>query len=119
MADSVNWNLDRRSSPRVDLLVDLHGHVVTLDERVQVRQLSQGGMIVETTAPLSPRVVHDFRIALEDASFTVRGRVAHNRVVLQGQGDGVTYHAGIEFVEPTPEALEGIRRVIELACLPV
>lgn len=113
MADTYTWSLDRRSSPRVDLLVELQGHVVTLDERVQVRQLSYGGMIVETTAPLSARVVHDFRLAIDGTVITVHGKVAHNRVVLQG--DGVTYHAGIEFVDPSPEALQGIHRIIEHA----
>ena len=39
------------AAPRVDLLAELQGHVVTLDERVQVRQVSLGGMTVETTRP--------------------------------------------------------------------
>jgi hypothetical protein len=114
VADIYTWSQDRRSSPRIDLLANLQGHVVTLDERVQVRQLSLGGMVVETTAPLSPRLTHDFRIALDEACLTVRGRVVHNRVVVQG--DGVSYLAGIEFIDPSPEALEGIHTIIEQAC---
>lgn len=102
---------DRRRTPRVDLLADLQGHLVTLDEQVQVKQLSLGGMTVETTAPLSPRVQHDFRISLAESTLTVHGRVVHSRVVIRG--DNVSYVAGVEFVDPTPTAQDGIRRIIE------
>jgi c-di-GMP-binding flagellar brake protein YcgR len=102
---------ERRRTPRVDLLADLQGHVVTLDEQVQVRQLSLGGMTVETTAPLSPRVQHDFRISMAESTLTVHGRVVHSRVAIRG--DTVSYVAGIEFVDATPAARDGIRRIIE------
>jgi hypothetical protein len=102
---------ERRHTPRVDLLADLHGHIVTLDEQVRVRQLSLGGLTVETTAPLSPRLVHDFRISFGNASTTVHGRVIHSRVVIDG--DTVSYVAGIQFVDPGADALDLIRLVID------
>jgi c-di-GMP-binding flagellar brake protein YcgR len=116
VAETPGPPFDRRRTPRVDLLAELQGHAVTLDEQVQVTQLSLGGMTVETTAPLSPRVQHDFRISLAGATLTVHGRVVHSRVVIRG--DAVSYVAGLEFVEPTPAARDGIRRIIEASQAP-
>jgi hypothetical protein len=111
VTDPINWTPDRRRTPRVDLLADLQGHIVTLDEQVQVTQLGLGGMTIETTAPLSPRLVHDFRISSLDATITVHGCVVHSRVVIRG--DAVSYLSGIEFTEPSPETLQAVRRIIE------
>jgi hypothetical protein len=113
VSESFPGTLERRRSPRVDLLADLHGHVVTLDERVQVRQLNELGMTIETTAPLSPRSPHEFRISLDDLMLRVRGRVVHNRVLIRG--DVVTYVAGVEFVDLTPEGRAVIVQIVERA----
>jgi c-di-GMP-binding flagellar brake protein YcgR len=102
---------DRRKDVRVDLLADLEGHLVTLDERIQVRQISLGGMTAETTAPLSPRLEHEFRLTIGDHAVTVRARVVHSRVAVQG--DAVSFLAGVQFVEPTTEALGVIRELID------
>lgn len=105
------WIPDRRRAPRVDLLADLHGHLVTLDEQVQVKQISLGGMTIETTAPLSPRLVHDFRVTFSDRAVTLRGRVIHGRVAVAG--DAVTYVSGVQFVDPPPEALTAVREFVD------
>jgi hypothetical protein len=102
---------DRRRSPRIDLLADLHGHLVTLDERVLVRQIGTGGMIVETTAPLSPRTEHDFRLTVGSTAFTVKARVVHGRVSVDG--DSVSYVTGLEFVALPPESLAAIGELVE------
>jgi hypothetical protein len=117
VAETHPSSVDRRRSPRIDLLAELHGHVVTLDERVQVTQMSPGGMTVETSAPLSTRLPHDFRISFGPSAITVRGQVVHNRVVVQG--DGLRYVAGIRFAELPPEAARGIQAIIESACATV
>lgn len=111
MAERFDWMPERRRYPRIDLLADVQGHLVTLDEQVQVRQLSLGGMTVETTAPLSPRLVHDFRISFGPDAVTVHGRVVHSRVSVDG--DCVTYVSGIRFEDPTPAALDAIRRHLD------
>jgi hypothetical protein len=109
--EKLDWTTDRRRTPRVDLLAELQGHIVTLDEVVQVTQLSLGGMTVETTAPLSPKLLHDFRISFGSSTVMVHGRVVHSRVVIRG--DTIAYVAGIEFADPAPWVIQGIRRVIE------
>jgi hypothetical protein len=101
---------ERRRSPRVDLLADLQGHLVTLDERVQVKQIGFGGMTLETTAPLSPRIEHDFRLVVGARSITVRARVVHSRLLISA--DSVRHVAGLEFLDPSPEALAVIGDVL-------
>jgi hypothetical protein len=111
MTKTLEWMPDRRRTPRVDLLAEVEGHLVNLDERVKVRQLSLGGMTVETTAPLSTGVDHDFRVSLGDEAVTLRARVVHARVVVDG--DAVAYIAGLQFVDPTPHLLEVIRTFLD------
>lgn len=109
--NQIDWHPDRRSDVRVDLLAELQGHLVTLDEEIQVRQLSLGGMLVETTAPLSPRVDHDFRLTLGDTSVTVKAHVVHSRVAIDR--DAVTYLSGVRFVGAPPDALARLRTVLD------
>jgi c-di-GMP-binding flagellar brake protein YcgR len=101
---------ERRRSPRVALLAELEGHAVTLDEKVQVRELSLGGMTVETTAPLSPRLVHDFRVELGSARIIVHARLVHSRVEVRG--DSVAYIAGVEFTGVSAQDHERIRQFL-------
>jgi c-di-GMP-binding flagellar brake protein YcgR len=109
--ENFEWIPDRRRVARVDLLADLEGHLVTLDERVQVKQISLAGMTVETSAPLSPRVDHEFRLAIGSHSVLVRAHVVHSRVTVRE--DTVSYLAGVEFVEPSPDVLAVVREFIE------
>jgi hypothetical protein len=109
--EHLDWVPERRRVARVDLLADLQGHLVTLDERVQVKQISRAGMTVETSAPLSPRVDHEFRLAIGAPSVHVRAHVVHSRVSVRD--DTVSYLAGVEFVDPAPEALAVVQEFIE------
>lgn len=63
-----------------------------------VRQMSHGGMQVETAFPLQIDSLHDFRLSLGDRSVVVKGRIAHIRISDVDQ-DVITYRTGIEFIE--------------------
>ncbi len=78
-----------------------------------VRQISEGGMQVETTYPLQLDSLHDFRLSLGDRSIVVKGRVAHSRISDVDQ-DAVTYRSGIEFIEPSERLTTVISDFIEL-----
>lgn len=110
---TLDWRPDRRRSARVDLLAELQGHVITLDESIVVRQLSDGGLTIETTAPLSPHVDHDFRLAVDGRSAIVHARLRHSRV--QVTGDAVAYVAGLEFLDPSDEARAIVGAILERA----
>jgi hypothetical protein len=101
---------ERRRSPRVDLLQDFRGHLMTLDEVVTVQQLGPGGMTIAAGVPLSPAHVHDLRLTFDELVVTVRARVVHTRAVVAA--DDVTYVSGVAFVEPSPDAVAAIERFI-------
>lgn len=111
MSDLEPTGADRRRAPRVDLLANLQGLLVTLDEGVQVKQLSAGGMIVETSRPISPRVPHDFRITLGSVTLTVHAQVVHSRVLVRN--DAVTYVAGVQFLDVAPDAVAAIEAILD------
>lgn len=110
---TMDWRPDRRRSTRVDLLAELQGHVITLDDTVVVRQISDGGLTIETTAPLSPHVAHDFRLTVDGRSAIVHARVRHSRV--QVAGDAVAYLSGLEFVDLSEDGRVLVAAILDRA----
>ena len=88
---------NKRDSERVELLGALHGEVMVF-QPTAVRQMSHGGMQVETAFPLQLDSLHEFRLTLGDRSVVVKGRVAHSRISDVDQ-DIITYRTGVEFLE--------------------
>lgn len=77
-----------------------------------VRQMSHGGMQVETAFPLQLDSLHDFRLTLGDRSVVVKGRVAHSRISDVDQ-DIVTYRTGVEFIELSERVQTAIAAFID------
>jgi hypothetical protein len=96
----------KRTSERLELLGALHGEVMVF-QNTAIREISRGGMKVETTFPLQLDSLHDFRITIGGRSIVVKGRVAHSRISDVDQ-DAVTYRSGIQFIEPSDRVLEVI-----------
>lgn len=102
---------ERRRSSRVDIVKHVAGRVVPVNSHVQVKQMSLGGMVIETDAELSPRGVHEFRLRLTDGAETlVRGHIVHGR--FEVKYGGVKYTLGVEFAFVPVESAELIRRFI-------
>lgn len=94
--------IERRRSPRIEILGRLHGHAVSLDVPVVVREISLGGMALETTFPFPPGAVHEFRLTLGDgAQVVLNGRVMHSRNTAEA-GKPPVYVTGIQFVDDEP-----------------
>ena len=72
-----------------------------------VRQMSHGGMQVETSFPLQLDSLHEFRLTLGERSVVVKGRVAHSRISDVDQ-DIITYRTGIEFIELSDRVADAI-----------
>ena len=103
---------NKRDSERIELLGALGGEVMVF-QPTSIRQISRGGMQVETAFPLQLDSLHDFRLTLGERSVVVKGRVAHARVTDMDQ-DVVTYRSGIEFVEPSEHVAGVIAEFIDL-----
>jgi hypothetical protein len=103
---------NKRDSERIDLLGALQGEVMVF-QPTSIRQISRGGMQIETTIPLHVDSLHDFRLTLGDRSIVLKGRVAHSRIIDVDQ-DIVTYRSGVEFVEPSDAAAAVILEFIHV-----
>ena len=77
-----------------------------------VRQMSHGGMQVETGFPLQLDSLHDFRLTLGELSVVVKGRIAHSRISDVDQ-DIVTYLSGVQFIEPSEHAAAAIQHFVD------
>jgi hypothetical protein len=75
-----------------------------------IRQMSHGGMQVETSFPMQMDSLHDFRLTLGDRSVVVKGRIAHSRISDQ---DIITYRSGVEFIEPSERVAAAIAHFVD------
>ena len=89
---------DRRRSPRVDLVGQLHGELVSVDLPIRVREISLGGMSFETSRAFDVDSRHSFVLTLGDgAGVFVLGRVAYSRRVDADAGS--KFIIGIQFLD--------------------
>ena len=102
----------KRDSERIELLGGLSGEVMVF-QPMRVRQISRGGMQVETSLALQLDSLHQFRLTLAGRSVVVRGRVAHSRISDVDQ-DIITYRSGVEFIEPSERVAAAMRAHPEL-----
>ena len=89
--------LYERDSERVQILGDLHGEVMVF-QPVEIKEISRGGVQVETGFPLHLGSLHEFRLTLSGRSLVVKGRVAHCSISDVDQ-EIVLYRSGVEFIE--------------------
>jgi hypothetical protein len=89
---------ERRRSPRVDLVGKLHGEFVSVDLPILVREISLGGMSIETSVQFDIDTRQSFILTLGDgAGVLVKGRIVYSRRV--DRGSGSVYVSGIQFLE--------------------
>ena len=101
----------QRDGERIELNGAINGEVMVF-QPTQIRQISKGGMQVETTFPMQLDSLHDFRLTLGNRSIVVKGRVAHSRIS-EFDHTGVTYKTGIEFIEPSEPVQSVIREFVD------
>lgn len=97
---------EKRDTDRIPILGELHGEVMVL-EPMTIKEISSGGIQVETGFSLPLDSLHDFRLTLGSRSVIVKGRVAHCSVADVDQ-DVVVYRSGIEFIELSERVSEVI-----------
>jgi hypothetical protein len=102
---------NQREAERVPILGELHGEMMVFQPML-IRDVSKGGVTVETRFPLQIDSLHDLRLTLGDRSVVVKGRVAHSRISDVDQ-DAVLYRTGLEFVEPSAPVVAAITDFLE------
>ncbi len=97
---------ERRRLERLPVTGPVQGEV-RIVHPLRLLEISEGGVSLEVTQPLTLESLHDFRIEFGTSTVVVKGRVAHCRVAQIEQGQ-VAYRAGIEFVDLAPHVREAI-----------
>ena len=93
---------ERRRSPRIEMLGRVHGRVTSLDVPVTVREMSLGGMSLETEFAFPEGAVHEFVLTLGDGSAVdLRGRVVRCAEISADDGTK-RYVTGIQFIDDEP-----------------
>jgi len=89
---------DRRRSTRVEVLGKIQGQAVTVDVTVLVREISLGGMSIDTPKPFKVGSACDFFLTLGDgAGVELLGKVVYSRATVE---DGRTFYvSGIQFID--------------------
>ena len=66
--------------------------------------MSEGGILLETYAPIDPQNILSFSVGMEDETMDVKGRVIFNK-----KRDDEMFESGIEFIETD----ESKRRILK------
>jgi hypothetical protein len=101
---------ESRSTARMPIPPQVTGEV-TVFQPMAILDLSVAGAQIETRTPLRHDSLHDFRLTLEERSVIVKGRVVYCQV---GElRDGVVlYRCGVEFIEPSSQALAELHQFV-------
>ena len=102
---------EKRDAERIQILGDLHGEVMVF-EPMAIKEISRGGVQIETSFPLHLDSLHDLRLTLGDRSIVVKGRVVHCHISDVDQ-ELVIYRSGVEFIEPSARVCAVIAEFIE------
>ena len=104
---------DRRRSARVEIVGRIHGHAVSLDVQVEVKEISLGGMALITPFPFPVGAHHEFLLTLGDGSTVyLRGNVVHCRNVAPPT-DPETFVTGFRFVDEEEAQNDHVENLIE------
>ncbi len=101
----------KRDSERITMPRQVTGAIMVF-EPLTVLDISDLGVLVETTFPLRLDSLHDFRLSLDDRSVVVKGRIVHCQIgdLMEGV---VHYRSGVEFVELPEHARVAISEFME------
>jgi hypothetical protein len=104
---------ERRQLPRLEVVGQLYGEVQ--DRRIPfvVRDISAGGINIETHAPLVEGSSHHLRLDLvDDVSVTVRARVAHVRDEAVNKRQP-KFQIGMTFQHDTPSTRDAVGIILD------
>jgi len=101
----ISTHRDKRDDERVPILGELRGEVMVFAP-ISIKEISRGGVQVETGFPLQLDSLHEFRLTLGEQSIVLKGRVVHCSISDVDQ-ELVIYRSGVEFIEP-PDRVQDV-----------
>jgi hypothetical protein len=101
---------DKRGAERVPILGELQGEIMVFQPML-IRDISKGGVTIETRFPLHVDSLHDLRLTLANKSLVVKGRVVDSKISDVDQ-EIVTYRSGLEFVGASGRVIDAIREFL-------
>jgi len=103
---------ERRKAPRIEMLGQIFGQVLSVDTPVTVLDLSTGGFSVETACAFRAGSQHQFRFALEHgASLIVTAEVVHCRRRTAPSGKDL-FVTGLKFLE-NPDTSAAVAHILD------
>ena len=102
---------EKRDAERVSILGELQGEIMVF-EPMLVKEVSLGGVTLETPFPLQLNSLHDLRLELGGRSIVVKGRVVHSQISDVDQ-EIVTYRSGVEFAEVSDRVSAAIAEFLD------
>lgn len=103
---------ERRHSPRLQILEDLHGRIVPLGLDITIRDISMGGFSVESPVQFPVGAVHRFRFNLDNERLlTVVARVVHSRPIVTDRGPA--HRTGLQFITSTAEFRQAVEVLLD------
>ncbi|MBI4265003.1 MAG: PilZ domain-containing protein [Acidobacteria bacterium] len=101
---------DKRDAERIPILGELQGEMMVFQPML-IKEVSRGGVTVETQFPLHLNSLHELRLTLGGKSVVLKGRVVHSRISDVDQ-DIVTYRSGMEFVDLSERVMSAIQEFL-------
>jgi hypothetical protein len=103
---------ERRTTPRLEVLGQLHGHLVSLSVPLVVRDLSAGGFSVESVVPFPPGARHQFRFnTAAGADIVIEAVVVHSRPVAP-LGGVTRYATGFAFCHDSEDTAHAVDELL-------
>jgi hypothetical protein len=104
---------ERRRSPRLDALGQVHVHIATCPVPASLREIGPGGFSVETTTPFPPGQTHEFHFGLDDGS-EIHVQASSVHCALTKIVAGMPVHLnGFEFVQRDADVREEIDAFVD------
>ena len=93
-------NLERRRTPRVEVLDRLHGHIVSMGASLTVREVSLGGLSFSSMVSFPIGAIHEFRLTLGDGSAVLlRGSIVRSQPRPDDDDGSRRYLTGVQFLD--------------------
>ena len=78
---------DRRATPRIEVMDQLHGRLVSLNVTLVVRELGAGGFSIESPVAFPPNARHQFRFSTPGGvEVILEATVVHSRPSIAADG---------------------------------